>query len=244
MTHLWNSSRFAFLCGTTVLLLACTTLSGLAGSNPTTSADSDQELATQIDLWVAATVTLPSTNLELVTEYSDREPKKLSAEIDSAGNTHLWIKVPTNEAFMADQPPDAPLPGDFELMIVGGNAYTRIGGEGEAVKDNSYLTMLADTLNGPEGPGLWLSILPEEDYTPAGTESYGGFHAAKYTVDGQLEKGNVAGTVWVDNQSGALVGADLTVSNGLFFPPGTNRSGDVRITFMVQHTTVPTITLP
>lgn len=161
-----------------------------------------------------------------------------------AGNKHLSITVPLNAAFTADQPPDAPLPGDFELFIVDGNAYTRIGGEGEAVQDNSYLTMLAETLNGPEGPGLWLNILPEEDYTPAGTETRGGFTTTKYTVEGNLEKGAVNGTIWVDNKSGALVGAELTVSEGLFFPPGSNGSGGVRITLTVQQATVPAITLP
>lgn len=226
------------------MLLACTTLGDFAGAGKTPSPVSGEDANTQIDLWLAATVDLRSTNLELLTEYSDREPKRLIAEIDSAGNTHLSIKVPLNAAFTADQPPDAPLPGDFELFIVDGNAYTRIGGEGEAVQDNSYLTMLAETLNGPEGPGLWLNILPEEDYTPAGTETQGGFTTTKYTVEGNLEKGAVNGTIWVDNKSGALVGAELTVSEGLFFPPGSNGSGDVRITLTVQQATVPAITLP
>jgi hypothetical protein len=244
MTKNRLSRRFAFLCGIFLLLLACTTLGDLAGAGKTPSPVSGEDANTQIDLWLAATVDLRSTNLELLTEYSDREPKRLIAEIDSAGNTHLSIKVPLNAAFTADQPPDAPLPGDFELFIVDGNAYTRIGGEGEAVQDNSYLTMLAETLNGPEGPGLWLNILPEEDYTPAGTETRGGFTTTKYTVEGNLEKGAVNGTIWVDNKSGALVGAELTVSEGLFFPPGSNGSGDVRITLTVQQATVPAITLP
>jgi hypothetical protein len=244
MTSNCFSRRLVFLCGIFLLMLACTTLGDLPGASHTPAADIGEETITQIDLWLAATVDLRSTNLELVTEYSDRQPKQLSAEIDSAGNTHLSIKVPLNAAFTAEQPPEAPLPGDFELFIVDGNAYTRIGGEGEAVQDNSYLTMLADTLNGPEGPGLWLNILPEADYTPAGTETQGGFSTTKYTVGGNLEKGAVNGTIWVDNKSDALVGAELTVSGGLFFPPGSNGSGDVRITLTVQQSTVPAISLP
>jgi hypothetical protein len=244
MTKKRISSRLAFLCGIFLLLLACATLGDLTGAGQTPSKEVGEDTTTQIDLWLEGTTNLRSVNLDLVTVYSDREPKELSAEIDSAGNTHLSISLPLTAAFTADQPPDAPLPGDFELFIVDGSAYTRIGGEGEAAQDNSYLTMLADTLNGPEGPGLWLNIVPEEDYTPAGTETYGGFTAAKYTVAGNLDKGVVSGTIWVDDQSSALVGAELTVSGGLFFPPGSDRSGDVRITLTVRQTTVPAITLP
>jgi len=244
MTKNRQSRRFAFLCGVLLLLLACTTLGDLTGTGRIPSPESGEDTNSQIDLWLGATAALPSTNLELVTEYSDREPKRLFAETDSAGNTHLSIAVPVSPAFYADQPSDAPLPGDFELFIVDGKAYSRIGGEGEAVQNDSYLTMLVDALNGPEGPGLWLNIVPDQDYTPAGTEAHGGFTTAKYTVEGSLENGGVSGTIWVDSLSNALVGAELTVAEGLFFPPGSNGSGDVRITLTVRQITVPAITLP
>jgi hypothetical protein len=238
------SRRLALLCGIFLLLLACTTIGELTGGGGTALPEGGGEDATRIDLWLDGTAALRSAKFHLDIVYADGAPKKWTAEIDSAGNTHLSIKVPMTAAFTADQPPDAPLPGDFELFIVGGAAYTRIGGEGPAARDDSYLTLFADLLDGPEGPGLWLNILPAEDYTPAGTESYGGFTAAKYTVDGQLEKGAVSGTIWVDDQSGALVGADLVVSDGLFFPPGSDRSGDVRITLTGRRMDVPAVVLP
>lgn len=243
MTKKRISSRLVFLCGILLLLLACSTLSDLTGAGQTPTPEGG-DTTTQIDLWLERTANLRSVNLDLVTEYSDRESKKVSAEIDSSGNMHLSIKVPLSAAFTADQPPDAPLPGDFELFIVDGRTYTRIGGEGEAAQDDSYLSMLADSLNGPEGPGLWLNILPEEDYTPAGENPYNGFTAAKYVVAGELENGTVSGIIFIDNQADALVGADLVVSGGLFFPPGSNRNGDVRIILTVQKADVPAVTLP
>ncbi len=253
-----SSRLYILLGGILILTLACNFLDNLTpgtespsaetpSSLPESSAEtltpeSGEETLTQIDLWLEATASLRSVNLELVTTYSNREPQILSAQIDSTGNIHLSLAMPLPEEIAAT--PDVSSLGDFELFVIDGIAYTRIGEEDPATQDNSYLSMLSDTLLGPEGPGLWLNILPEEDYTPAGKESYGGFNAAKYSVDGQLEKGTVTGTIWVADQSDALVGAELTVSEGLFFPPGSNQGGDVRITLTVSQAQVQAITLP
>jgi hypothetical protein len=244
-----SSRSFILLGGILVLSLACSSIEELTSGNKTTSRETPNSLSasgedtlTQIDLWLQATVSLRSVNLELVTASSTRDLKTLSAQIDSKGNMHLSLSLPFREEIAAT--PDAPSPIDFELFLVDGAAYTRTGGEGPAAPNNSYLTMLLDTLLGPEGPGLWLNILPEKDFTSAGNETHGGFNAVKYNVDGQLEKGAVQGMIWIDGQSDALVDAELTVSEGLFFPPGSDQGGDVKITLTVEKTEVPTVTLP
>ncbi len=255
-----SSRLYILLCGILVLTLACNFLGGSTpgtqspdaetpGSlpesgkeTPNNLPESDKEALTQIDLWLEATSSLRSVNLELVTSYSKLEPKTLSAQIDSTGNVHLSLAMQLPEEVAAT--PDAPSPGDFELFIVDGMAYTRIGEENPPTQDDSYLSMLSDTLTGPEGPGLWLNILPEEDYTLAGKESYEGFNTAKYIVDGQLEKGTVTGIIWVADQLDALIGAELTISEGLFFPPGSNQGGDVQIRLTVHQAEVQAITLP
>lgn len=244
-----SSGLFILLGGLLVLMLACASLENLTSGTESPSVEtpgslpeSGEETPTRIDLWLQATTSLRSVNLELVTSYSNRDPKILAAQIDSTGNIHLSFAMPLPEEIAAT--PEVSPPGDFELFIVDGMAYTRIGEEDPPTQDDSYLSMLSDTLAGPEGPGLWLSIIPEEAYTPAGKESYGGFNTAKYSVDGQLEKGAVTGTIWVTEQSDALVGAELTVSEGLFFPPGSNQGGDVQITLTVRQAEVQAIALP
>ena len=104
--------------------------------------------------------------------------------------------------------------------------------------------MLEDLLIGPEGPGMWLDLLSEDSFTTAGSETYGGFAATKYIVDGQVENNRITGTIWIDDQTSALAGADLSIPEDLFFPPASGLSGDVQIVFRVEQADMPVLAVP
>jgi hypothetical protein len=232
-----------------LLTLACS-LFEIQLSAPTTpvaeipkpSATEEQDTGTQVDAWIETVDTLRSVNVELATLFANRESQTLAGQIDSQGNIHLTLakiqpRLPT------PMPVEA-FPKDFELFIVDKQAYTRMSYEDPLTLDNSYLTLLADTLFSPEGPGLWLSIVPEAGYTLAGKESFGGFNTTMYMVNGKLEKGTVNGKIWVADQQKALVRAELVIAEGLFYPPGSRAGGDVRINLKIQQANIPKIQLP
>jgi hypothetical protein len=232
--------------GFCALILACSPIGGTPQPGDQTAPASPPEgngtSATQADRWLEATLALRSVHLELATVYSEAEAQRVSAQIDAAGNVHLSFPAPLPEGYAAT--PGAVLPGDFELFIVGGQAFTRIGTDSPVRPDDTFLTMLADTLCGPEGPGLWLNLLTEDSFGSAVAETYGGFAATRYAVDGQVADGSLTGTIWIDEQASALVGAELTVSESLFYPPDSGLSGDVEISLQVEQADVPPITLP
>jgi hypothetical protein len=151
--------------------------------------------------------------------------------------------VPEDDASETD-PLDLAPPGDFELFVVDGKAYTRIGMQTPATPDDAYLNLLANTLSGPDGPGLWLNLLPDESFMPQGPESYGGFTAAKFLVDGQATDWRLTGTIWVDEGSSALVGATLSIPGGLFYPPESGLAGEVSISLRVEPASIPPISIP
>jgi len=238
-----------FLSGALILILACTFTRNLPTggepterTSPTDTAEVTGETPSQVDLWIQATGALRSVTLELVTTYSDRDSKILSAQIDANGNIHLSSPIPVPETMAAT--PEAQPPGDFELFVVDGSAYTRIGSEDSVTQDDSFISMLEDTLLGPEGPGLWLNLVPESGFVVSGEESSGGFVVTTYSINYQIEQGSLAGKISVDKAANALIDADLTVSEGLFFPPGVVKKGDVHITLTVQQAQVPAIALP
>jgi hypothetical protein len=229
--------------GCIVLMLACAPL----GSTSVTQQAGDQTTAgetapTRVDSWLAATLELRAVNLELQTDYPDSEARLVSTLIDASGNSHLWTLAPKPGGYA--EMSDGPLPGNFDLFVIGGKAYTRIGAQSPVSPNDTYLPMLADLLSGPDGPGLWLNLLAEESFAPAGSESYFGFETTKYTVDGQVADGTVTGTIWIDDQASALVGAQLTISGSLYYPPGTGQSSEVNIGLRVHRQNVPPITLP
>ncbi len=199
-------------------------------------------LSTPADTWLEATIALRSVAMDLVTTYASGEVKTVSAQIDPAGNVHLSLPAPIPEEFA--KTPDATPPGEFEVFIIDGKAYTRFGADTPATPDDSYLFFLADTLSGPEGPGLWLSLVPENDFLKAGAESTDGFDATAYAIAYLIDPDTLAGTIQVDNKTGALVRAELTVPAGLFYPPDSSGNGDVSISFSVQKEDIPAIVLP
>jgi hypothetical protein len=194
------------------------------------------------DQWIGATHSLRSITLALVTTFPDSDPVRISAEVDDAGNVHLMQSV-TLPSDLPATPPSEEW-STFEFYLIDGVAYSRASMEGLATPDDAAAGALEQALSGPDSPAFWLSLLPEDAMSPSGSETISGFEATRYNTDGQIKKGTVAGTVWLENGSEALVGANLTVSESLFFPQGTGHAAEVSITLTVERAEVPEITLP
>jgi hypothetical protein len=78
----------------------------------------------------------------------------------------------------------------------------------------------------------------------AGNETTGGFSAVRYAVNGSVDEGTITGTIWLEEGTNALVGADLAVSESLFHPPNSGHAGTVAIRLTVEKASVPAIALP
>jgi hypothetical protein len=244
-----SDHRRILIGGVVILLLslACS-FSGISSTtgNPiqAITEESPDEITTDTlskgEVWAMATLTLRSVTLELTTTYA--EPKTISVQIDAVGNLHVSTAMPKLQG--TAETTEFPQPGDFELFQINGTTYTRIGPENLVNPDDTNQPFLEDLLFGPEGPGMWLGLVPEDGFVKSGTESYGGFDVSIYTVNYQNEQGTLTGTIRVDNQSEALVSAELSISESLFFPPGSDPGGDVKISLSVQHTEVSPISLP
>jgi hypothetical protein len=234
------------------LTLACSLLSGaMSGTSETSGAStSSEEVSTgtggtteeepdMIDL----TLGLRSVRLSLSAEYPDGYTRSLIAEVDAAGNSHLaepFIPEPDLQATLT--PPEGGW-GEFELFVVGGHAYPRMSGEA-AAQDDTYLTFLEDELRSPDGPGLWLVWAGTEDLEPIAHEDVGGFAAIRYPVDATLDEGTIQGTIWVDEETSALVRVELTISPTLFSPADNPASGDLSILFEVTQAEISPISVP
>jgi hypothetical protein len=218
-------------------LLGCSLIGELPGNGSTSSDD-----ATQVDRWIDAALGLRSVNLDLVTTFGWRDPRAISAQIDTSGSIHL--NLPLSPVQIATDTPAVSAPGDFELIILDGHSFVRIGPEEVFTQDDNYASFLADALTGPEGPGLWLGLLPEEGFIAAGQETYGGFTTTRYNLQGEIRNTSLSGTIWIDDEKGALIGADLTIPEALFYPPGAKQGGDVKIVLQIAQADIKDISLP
>jgi hypothetical protein len=140
--------------------------------------------------------------------------------------------------------PEAPDANVLEIYVVDGEAYSRVGKEGPAESSPEQAGALRRLLYNATGPGLWLALLPEGSLQAAGTDTTGGFTATKYTVNGSVEEGTIRGTIWLEEGTKTLVGADLAVSESLFYPPSSGRAGTVAIRLTVEKADVPAVVVP
>jgi hypothetical protein len=107
---------------------------------------------------------------------------------------------------------------------------------------DDYLQELSSLLHGPNGPGLWLDLLPAGSLTTAGQESVGGFAAEKYTVNGSVNDQTITGSLWYEAH--ALVQVELHIPAALLEPDRSDAQGELKITLEVQKADVPPVTLP
>jgi hypothetical protein len=248
-----NPHRVLIILGLAIVLtLACGSLSGAVpdGSEPsadsTTSGESSTgpggETAEEPDM-IDLTLDLRSVSLSLSATHPDGYARNLTGEVDSAGNLHLVEPFDAGPDLQATLTPPEAGWGEFELFVVDGHAYLRMPGEA-AAQDDAYLPFLENELRGPEGPGLWLLWAGTEDLEPAAHEAMGGFSAIRYPVEASLEDGTIQGTIWVDEESSALVRVELTITPTLFSTTDNQASGDLNILFEVGRAEVSPIGVP
>jgi hypothetical protein len=228
--------------------------SGTAGAEQTAGQTAAEQTAGQTaaeqtagpptveDPRVERALALRSVQMELTTTFPGEEPTRVLASVDAAGNQLIETRLPlAGGSTVSTDSPDANV---LEIYVIDGAAYSRVGKEGPAESSPEQADALHRMLYNPAGPGLWLELLSEGSLQAAGSETTGGFAAAKYTVDGPLEEGTIRGTIWLEEGTETLVGADLAVSESLFYPPGSGRTGTVDIRLSVGKADVPAIALP
>jgi hypothetical protein len=190
---------------------------------------------------------LREIRISLETVRPDGSGFNLVAEVDTSGNSHIL------KTYLGESPGRQPTPANdgttfpssVELIVVQGIAYIsdNKGGYKKIVGSESASTLEA-LLQSPDGPGLWVSILPKESLQAEGSEQKGGFTTQKYTIQGEIEGNKLTGILWLDTESGALIGADLQIPAALYGPFGTNNAGSVTIKLNVSNAAIAPITAP
>ncbi len=210
--------------------------SGSSGENNTGAMD---ELT---DPRVKAALALRSVRMTLEAAFPGGEADRIQIFIDAEGNQRIEMSTPLPEE--SGMTPESPEWNVLEIFVVDGSAYTRMGKAGIAESTPEENTVLSEILYDPKGPGMWLILLPEESFTAAGKEAKGGFDAARYSVNGSLTAGAITGVFWVDEPTGALVGANLSLAEAILRPVESGSGGVVTIDFSVEKADVPAITVP
>jgi hypothetical protein len=235
-----TSAKLAWVFGACFLILSCSFLES-AVSQETVAQGGAGAAQTAEDSRVQKTLALRSVRMELETAFPGKDPSRILIDIDAEGNQRIEMALPEPEGSV---PGDSPEANILEIFVIGGESYTRMGKEGQAESAPEQADALRRILNNPTGPGMWLMILPRDALTSAGKEETGGFQATRYSVDGSVEEGSIRGEIWVDEQTKALVGAHLSISDSLFSAEGSGTGGSVSITLTVEKAEVNPITLP
>jgi hypothetical protein len=226
-----------------VLFLSCSLLENASSQASTaTGALNPGSAQTAEDPRVQGTLGLRSVQMVLETTFPGETPQRILISIDADGNQRIEMALPLPEG--SSDISDSPDANILEIFVIGGAASSRIGKEGKAESSPEQNDALHRILYNPTGPGLWVILLPKDSFTSAGTDEKGGFQARRYSVDGSIEEGRIRGDIWQDEQTDALVGANLSVSESLFYPPDTGRNGTATIQLNVEKAVVPAITLP
>lgn len=232
------------------LSLSCTFLDNiLPQAGGQTAADSeyldgDTPIALEdlADPRVEGSLVLRSVEMTVQTAFPGGNPERIFISVDASGNQRIEMTTPVPEDSTIT--PESPDWNVYEIFMVGGAAYTRMGRTGSADPAPVENEALRKILYAPTGPGMWLILLPEDSFSPAGQETKGGFQAERYAVSGSLDDALIQGEFWVDTETGALVGASLSLAEGLFRPVESGTGGWVTIDFSVEKADVPYITVP
>lgn len=246
-----------------MVMLACNFLSSPEASTPVPqdpTGETTQEIPAPLDPTEEVSQNVPegpdpldrllemrSVQFNLTALQPAGDARSLQGEIDSAGNMHLRFSSPI--PVLPDLPeklnPDLKLPEEIELYVVDGKAYQpddQNPAWATAPLADDYGKELSNLLHGPNGPGLWLSLLPAGSLTSAGQESVGGFAADKYTVNGSVNDQTITGNLWYESH--ALVQVELHIPAALLEPDKPGAQGELKITLEVQKADVELVTLP
>jgi len=190
------------------------------------------------------TLALRSVKISLDTIYPDGSGTRVSAEVDAAGNYHLKKTfeggLPAEFPQAMGEPPDS-----TELYVVQGVAYGP-DQSGEIVKAEAsgLASQLETLLRGVNGPGLWINVLPDGSLAlQQNAEQKGGFQAAKYAVQGDIEGSAITGAIWVDPENQALIAAELNVPGALVSNPDQPAADPLKINFQVEKAEIAPISV-
>lgn len=173
--------------------------------------------------------------------------RSVQGEIDNTGNMHLKLhdSLPLPPDMAEKSSTTSKNPEDSELYVVDGKAY-QPDDQNPAwmttpVAEN-YGVVLSHQLHGPNGPGLWLDLLPAGSLQPAGGETVGGFAADKYTVNGTVHGQKITGSLWY--AAHVLLQVELHIPAALLDPTKPAAQGELKITLQTQKADVNPVTLP
>lgn len=247
---LFHFHRWMILLPILLVVQSCSSQPGPTASTTTAVAGSRIE-ATQVtptgDDPLERLLGMRSIRFDMTALQPDGTSQSVQAEIDSNGNMHLILTSPVS------LPPDMPkdistnlkLPEETELNIVNGKAYQPDEQNPAWMTTpmaEDYENTLSTLLHGPNGPGLWLDLLPAGSLKSAGSETVGGFEADKYTVDGTIHGQKITGNLWY--ASHVLVQVELHIPAALLDPARLAAQGERKITLKAQMANIPPVILP
>ncbi len=188
---------------------------------------------------------LRSVIIRLNSQQPDGSGSSLQIEIDSAGNMHEVGSLPPFSKENLAQGMEMPTaPESYEIFVVDGKAYASLEQNRNWMSTpvaEDYIAQLSATLHTADGLALWLDLLPSGSLISAGQETVGGFATNKYTVKGLVDGQSITGNLWYEQQTGALVKAELTVPSVLY---DGSANGQFKIDLDTQKSKVAPITLP
>lgn len=193
-------------------------------------------------------LSMRSITIQLAAQRPDGSSSLTHIEIDSAGNLHVKFSLPAMPMEELPQATVAAIPvNSGEIFVVDGKVYQVIGTDKYWMStpvDEDYLSTLSTNLHGPDGPGLWLDMLPDGSLTSAGKETVGGFDTNKYTVNGTVDGQAITGSLWFEPQANALVKAELIVPEEIYHSTEKSLQAQLKISLDAQKADVPFIKLP
>lgn len=203
---------------------------------------SSDEMEGLTDPRVEAALSLRSVQMVLEVSFPGEATDRSLVFVDASGNQRIEMTTPIPED--AELPPTSEDWNVAEIFVVDGQAYSRMGKIGSVELHPEEADALSQMIYNPTGPGLWLLLAPGEAFTSTIEESQGGFDCIRYALDTSLEGGDVWGEIWVDQETGALIEANLSISEGLLRPVESGTEAEVLIYFSVEKAEVPPIEIP
>ena len=204
---------------------------GAGSSSKAVSAGSMQKLLTE-------TLALRQVVITLEDSYPDGKAMRMQAEVDSAGNYRITKTYSSGgvEALAASK-------DVTEAYIIDGSAYYP-DDEGKWVQytGKEVCAQLETLLRGPDGPGLWLDLLPNDSYNFKGDGALEFFESKVYVIDGEISGRPVSGEITLQKGTFALLRADFTLPDSLFHPE-TPASTPMIMSFTVEMEDVSPFTV-
>jgi hypothetical protein len=191
-----------------------------------------------IDALVDGTLALRGVQIGLSTTQPDGSISTLDAQIDGVGNQHLLKTFPESSTSLFSNGAPNP-PTDLELYVLEGVAYAPDeNGIFRPASTQDMSGSLKNAILSPDGPGFWLKVLPEGSLISQGNEEFGGYQAIKYAIQGTIDGQTTSGTLWVDSDQQALLGAQIDLPASLY---GPQDEGNIHIDFQVKRAEIEPI---